>query len=116
MEITNVSNNALQEVQKNVANKYLNPDGTHRKKIYAVMLFATELELGISNNPNKWECISVVKFYNGSQALSYYTNTPNPASCLLDSFDEDDLNRQIEDMKKNYKDEDYLNEFLYPRL
>lgn len=116
MEVLNKSNDSLKNLQDAVAEQYLNKDGSRKKKVYAVMLFATELELGISTNPNRWECMSVVKFHNGSQALDFYANTPNPASCILDSFDEDDLDKQIEQTKINYKDKDWLDKNLYPYL
>lgn len=49
------------------------------KKLFAVMLFDTELNEGISNSPEKWICTEVKYYNNGADALWAYANIPNPA-------------------------------------
>lgn len=83
---------------------------------YAVMLFKTELELGISNKPEQW--INYYTFFtdNSYKALEYYANTPCPASQLIKAEKGEDIDQLIEEMKNNYKDKKWLNENLYPFL
>lgn len=87
-----------------------------KKKYYAVMLFNTELELGISNKPNKWVNTGLVAFDNGTEALEFYANTPNPASVIVDAPTIEELNTACIDMLHNYQNEKWLEENLYPNL
>lgn len=83
---------------------------------YAVMLFETEFRLGISSHPGKW-VNTANHFYNsGAEALNAYANIPNPASQLIRADDDDDLHQQMEEMRKNYRDENWLNDNLYPYM
>ena len=86
------------------------------KRKYALMLFETEISLGISSNPGLWENTKTLYFDNGAEALYYYSEIPNPASCLLDGETEEELHTQVEQMKRNYKDRDWLDKNLYPYL
>lgn len=80
------------------------------------MQFRTELELGVSNHPGKW-VNTVNTFYNdGATALDAYANTPCPASQLIQGTDEYDLKAKMGEMMLNYRDEEWLNEHLYPYL
>jgi hypothetical protein len=83
---------------------------------YAVMFFETELTLGMSTTPGKWHNTKTVYTDNGYEALNIYANTPCPASQLLKANTEEELEMQINEMKNNFKDEDWLNENLYPFL
>ena len=83
---------------------------------FAVMFFNTEIELGMSNVPGRW--VNTGTFYteNGAEALSVYANTPCPASQLIQAGDDEELRDKVREMLMNYKDEDWLNRNLYPRL
>lgn len=87
-----------------------------RKKIFAVMEFRTELEMGISQEPNKWINTKNTIFSDGAKALIYYSNTPCPASQIVDGFSAEELLQNMEDMIQNYKDQKWLEENLYPYL
>ena len=91
-------------------------ENNSKKKFYAVMLFCTAMEMGISNIPNKWINVRTIKFDNGTAALEAYANIPNPASQLIDAESEEELNKEIEIMKNNYQNEKWLEENLYPYL
>ena len=88
----------------------------NKKKKFALMLFNTELELGISNKPNKWVNTKNLIFENGTQALEAYANIPNPASQLVDGFSDEELENNMREMIENYKSENWLEENLYPYL
>lgn len=88
----------------------------NKKKKFALMLFNTEVELGISNKPGKWVNTKNYIFDNGTQALEAYANIPNPASQLVDGFSEEELLQNMNQMIQNYSDETWLEENLYPYL
>lgn len=105
----------MTEEIKNISNSII-PEEYKTKKIFAVMLFNTEFELGISNTPNKWVNVKNYKFNDGQSALDFYTNTPNPASQLIDATSEEELESKMNDMLQNYNDQKWLEENLYPYL
>jgi hypothetical protein len=80
------------------------------------MLFETELDLGISNQPGKWVNTKKIKYDKGIDALEAYANTKCPASQLVDALTDEELDKEIEQMRKNYQDETWLEENLYPFL
>ena len=86
------------------------------KKRFALMLFETELNLGISNQPNKWVNFANRFYSKGIDALEAYANTPNPASQLVDGETPEELEQAILEMAEHYKDEKWLEENLYPYL
>lgn len=83
---------------------------------YAVMLFETEMELGISSTPGKW--VNTHNFYydDGGLALYKYANTPCPASQLIEGKDDYELHAKMGEMIINYQDNNWLNQHLYPYL
>jgi len=85
------------------------------KKIFAVMFFNTEFELGISANPYAWINTGNIVTLNGFEALEIYANTPNPASQILDAESIEELTDKMLEMNKNFKDEKWL-EKLYETL
>lgn len=99
-------------------NNYIdrNFDENHNGKHFLLMLFKTEIDLGISSNPNRWECIGTKYFTNGMQALEAYANTPNPASQLIDAKTKEGLKLSALETIQDMKDEKWLNENLYPYL
>lgn len=100
-----------QEITKAFDNK---PEGGNR--VYALMLFYTELELGISQKPNVWLNYGNHYYESGAQALEAYANTPCPASQLIDARDKDELLIKMNDMLNHFKDNKWLEENLYPYL
>lgn len=99
-------------------NNYIdkNFDENHNGKHFLLMLFKTEIDLGISSNPNRWECIRTIYFTNGMQALEAYANIPNPASQLIDAKTKEGLKLSALETIQDMKDEKWLNENLYPYL
>ena len=93
-----------------------NFDENHNGKHFLLMLFKTEIDLGISNSPNRWECIGTRYFTNGMLALEAYANTPNPASQLIDAKTKEGLKLSALETIQDMKDEKWLNENLYPYL
>ena len=83
---------------------------------HAVLLFNTELELGISNAPEKWVCTHIERFDNGAKALHYYANTPNPASQLVSGETKEELEVEIKQMQDNFKNKEWLDNCLYPYM
>lgn len=97
-----------------IKNQYLEKQGAV-KRIYAVMLFNSEFELGISANPNKWVNTRNIITVDGAQALDLYANIPNPASQLIDAESIEELNEKMVEMNNNFQNQDWLNE-LYEYL
>ena len=90
---------------------------TPNKKYHALMLFDHERHLGISQDPTKWVHLKTLKFGNrGDLALYAYANIPNPASQLIDALTEEELEEKEMQMIENFKDQNWLNENLYPYL
>ena len=85
-------------------------------KIFALMLFYSEFEMGISQNPNKWVHLRTIRYDNGFEALEAYANTPCPASQLIRAVDEEDLKVQEDEMRRNFQDQQWLETVLYPCL
>lgn len=83
---------------------------------WALMLFFTEFELGRSDVPGRWINTQNVIYTNGVAALEAYANTKCPASQLIDADNEEELWREINQMKKNYESNEWLEENLYPYL
>jgi len=95
------------------------PDEYKNSKVYAVMLFMTEMELGISQIPNKWANTKNYIFDGedaGLKALDFYANTRCPASQLIDANNLKELETKMNDMLHNYQDENWLQENLYPYM
>lgn len=86
------------------------------KKYYAVLLYENEFHLGISNNPNKWLRVGMLKFENGAAALNTYAEIPCPASQLIDAPTPELLNEEIRKMDENFTNDKWLNENLYPYI
>ena len=88
----------------------------HKGKYYALMLFETEIERGVSTNPNKWVNTGNAIFTNGARALNAYANTPCPASQLIDGKNPEELAENMLDMISNYESPEWLDENLYPYI
>jgi hypothetical protein len=83
---------------------------------YALMLFYTGRELGITDKPGVWYNTHTYYYDNGTEALNAYANTPCPASQLIQASDQFELECLMGDMLLNFQDEEWLNENLYPYL
>lgn len=92
------------------------PEEYKNSKVYAVMLFMTEMEMGISQIPNKWINTKNYRFNNGQDALDFYANTPCSASQLIDANSEEELVSKMNEMILNYQNEQWLQDNLYPYL
>lgn len=112
MEAVKVSGEELRKVQDKVAEAFLKD----RKRHWALMLFYTEMELGISNMPNKWVNVSNRIYDRGIDALEAYSNTKCPASQLVDGDTPEELEQAMLSMIEHYKDEKWLEENLYPYM
>lgn len=104
----------MEDIKKRVEDFFGGEESKNKK--WALMLFNTELELGISNTPNKWVNSGIAFFKDGISALNAYSNTPNPASQIIDAESTEELAQKMEDMIQNYKDNKWLEENLYPYL
>ena len=104
----------MENLKETVAKAFENKQS--EKKYWALMLFCTELESGISTKPNKWVNVMNLFFTNGLEALEAYANIPNPASQLVDGESPEELAQEMEDMLHNFDDEKWLEENLYPYL
>lgn len=91
-------------------------NSAHKGRHYLLMLFQTEMELGISNVPNRWECVNLLYFTNGQRALDAYANIPNPASQLVDGMSEEELTLEALKVFHGMKDKEWLDKNLYPYL
>lgn len=88
----------------------------HKGKHFLLMLFQTEMELGLCSMPNRWVCTNVLYFDNGTAALNAYANIPNPASQLVDGYCIDSLTMEALKICHGMKDEKWLEKNLYPYL
>ena len=114
MEGEKYYNEHLEGIQRDVQMAFM--DAEPGKKRWALMLFFTEMELGISNKPNKWVNARNIFYDNGLAALEAYANTKCPASQLVDGTTPEELEHAMEDMVEKFKDDKWLEENLYPCL
>lgn len=92
-------------------------DKLPNKKLHALMLFDTERNLSISEDPTKWVHLKTLKFGNrGDLALYAYANIPNPASQLIEGLSEEELEEKELKMIEDFKDQNWLNENIYPYI
>ena len=81
------------------------------------MLFDHERNLGISQDPTKWVHMKTLKFGDrGDLALYAYANIPNPASQLIEGLSEEELEEKELKMIEDFKDQNWLNENIYPYI
>lgn len=93
-------------------------DDNKDKKVYALMLFYSAFYLGIveSRADDYFILKDTLYFDNASMALNAYSNTRCPASQLIEGKNKEELEKNIEEMKKNYQSKKWLDENLYPYL
>ena len=114
MEEEKYRNEKLEGIRRETEMAFM--DAEPGKKRWALMLFYTEMELGISNKPNKWVNTANIFYGDGLSALEAYANTRCPASQLVDGSTPAELEKEMTDMIEHFKDEKWLEENLYPCL
>lgn len=113
-EVSKYPKESLEGLKRETELAFANRDGG--KKRWALMLFFTEMEMGISNKPNKWVNVRNIFYDSGFQAIEAYSNTKCPASQLVDGETPEELENAMLEMIEHYKDEKWLEENLYPYL
>lgn len=78
--------------------------------------FGIPKELWEKENPTGWQHKETKYFDNASDALNCYANTRCPASQHISAMTEEDLKEEEQKMLNNFKDNDWLEENLYPYL
>lgn len=86
------------------------------KRVYAVMEFNTEFELGLSNKPYEWVNSSSIVTLNGKEALALYVTTENPMVEILDAHSFDELNKKMIQMTNNFKNPEFVNNKVEARF
>ena len=113
-EVKKVSGENLEKLKGEVTKAFLN--SRPGKRHWALMMFFTEMELGISNTPNKWVNVRNIYYDNGIAALNAYAEAKCPASQLVDGETEEELLISMENMIQHYTDDKWLEENLYPYM
>ena len=90
-------------------------EGTTRR-IYAIMEFDTEFNLGISNTPYEWVNSSSIVTLNGPEALALYVKSTNPMVEILDGESFEELNDKMVKLTKNFKNPKYVNTKIESRF
>lgn len=93
------------------------PQSFASAKFFSVLLFVRGCEIGLEDeDAGRWICVRTLHFGNAGDALDAYSNIPCAASQLLEASTEEELLEKEEQMKRNYRDEAWLEENLYPYL
>lgn len=88
-----------------------------KAKFFAVMLFYQGHEIGLPfPEDNTWINTRTLKYTNYQEALNAYSDIPCPASQLIEANTEEELQAQIEQMAKNFQNQNWLEENLYPYI
>lgn len=86
------------------------------KRVYAVMAFNTEFELGLSNKPYEWVNSSSIVTLNGEEALALYVASENPMVEILDAHSFDELNKKMIKITNNFKNPEFVNKKIEARF
>lgn len=86
------------------------------KRIYAVMEFNTELELGISCKPYEWVNSNTFVTLDGVKALHKYAYSTNPMVEIIDASSFDELNKKMIKLANNFKNPEYVNTKIESRF
>lgn len=94
------------------------PEDIKEHAFHAVMLFFHRSDIGLSKEECKedWILTRTVLFDNASAALDFYANVACPASQHLSASTKEELENKIKQMEQNFKNEQWLNDNLYPYL
>lgn len=82
------------------------------KKFYSLMLFFSEKELGISDDPTKFVLVNKIHFNDGFIALEAYANTRCPASQLVSAETNKGLLKKENEMVNNFKNPEWVKELM----
>ena len=91
------------------------PQEIKEHKFHMVMLFFPAQEIGF-HLTDTWINTRNIRFDNATDALNYYANTQCPASQYISAPTEEALEQERIQMIRNYRNEDWLKENLYPYL
>lgn len=82
------------------------------KRVYAVMTFNTEFELGLSNKPYEWVNSGSTVTVNGEEALGLYVHSDVPMTKIIDAESFEELNEKMIEMTNNFKNPFYVEKQL----
>lgn len=102
---------------KAVANRVVVPSTIYDMKYYAFMPFWHWSEV-MDERPKDSDFVlgNIIRTTDSLVALSLYSETRCPASQLVEANSEEELEAKIEEMKQNFKNNDWLETNLYPCL
>lgn len=59
---------------------------------------------------------NILRTNNFHIALTFYAETPCPASQLIEAYDEKELERKIKQMIKNFKNKEWIKKYIEPYI
>jgi hypothetical protein len=86
------------------------------KRVYAVMEFNTEFELGISCKPYEWVNSHSFVTLDGEEALALYVASENPMVEILGAHSFDELNKKMIKLTNNFKNPEFVNNKVESRF
>ena len=86
------------------------------KRVYAVMEFKTEFELGLSSKPYEWVNSHSFVTLSGVEALHKYISSTNPMVEIIDANSFDELNKKMIKLANNFKNPEYVNNKIESRF
>jgi hypothetical protein len=101
---------------KDLKDAFNNINGNSVKRIYAVMSFNTEFELGISNKPYEWVNSYAFVTLDGAEALHKYIHSTIPMTEIIDADSFEELNKKMIKMTNNFKKPEYVNAKIESRF
>jgi hypothetical protein len=100
---------------KDLKDAFENKKGSE-KRVYAVMEFKTEFELGLSSKPYEWVNSNTFVTLDGVEALHKYVFNTNPMVEIIDAHSFDELNKKMIKMANNFKNPEYVNNKIESRF
>lgn len=88
----------------------------NKKRIYSVMEFKTEFEVGLSSKPYEWVNSYSFITLDGAEALHKYIFNTNPMTEIIDAESFEELNEKMINMTNNYKNKNYINNKVETRF
>ena len=111
--MNNNSNLSYEHLFTDEVKQAFNDKHGNTKKIYAVMSFNTEMELGISNKPYEWVNSNSIVTADGSTALYLYRKFSNDTiTKIVDALSFNDLNKKMIEMTNNFKNPFYVQKVI----
>ena len=100
---------------KDLKDAFENKEGSE-KRVYAVMEFKTEFELGLSSKPYEWVNSNTFVTIDGKKALHKYISSTNPMVEIIDANSFDELNKKMIKLANNFKNPEYVNNKIESRF